>query len=75
MSNKTVFEADYFRVTVRVWRRAKQFTIADLSELTDISPQRLGVIENGGGAPTIAELSHLCEVMDESVTTFFKEKR
>ncbi len=66
------FEFDYFRVTVRVWRRRVPLTIGELSELSGVSAQRLGVIENGGGTPTMAELTHLCDLMDEKACTFFK---
>lgn len=66
------FEFDYFRVTVRVWRRRVPLTIGELSELSGVSPTRLGIIENGGGTPTMAELTHLCDLMDEKASTFFK---
>ena len=66
------FEADYFRVTVRVWRRRVPLTIGELSELSGVSAQRIGVIENGGGTPTMAEFTHLCDLMDDKPCTFFK---
>ncbi len=69
---RSMFEADYFRVTVRVWRRRVPLTIGELAELSGISPQRLGVIENGGGTPTMAEFTHLCDLMDEKPTLFFR---
>lgn len=67
-----LFEFDYFRVTVRVWRRRVPLTLGELSELSGVSVQRLGVIENGGGTPTMAEFTHLCDLMDERACTFFK---
>jgi len=70
-----IFEFDYFRVTVRVWRRRVPLTIGELSELSGVSAQRIGVIENGGGTPTMAEFTHLCDLMEENPCTFFKTAR
>jgi len=66
------FEFDYFRVTVKVWRKMHNLSPAEMAELAGMSYARLGVIENGGGTPTMAEFTHLCDLMEEKACTFFK---
>jgi len=69
------FEFDYFRVTVKVWRKMHNLAPAELAELAGVGYARLGVIENGGGTPTMAEFTHLCDLMEENACTFFKTPR
>lgn len=73
--DKIIFQAEFFRATVTVWRRLQSLTIGELSDLTNISPTRLGAIENGGVVPTLPELTHLCDVMQSDPRDYFRKAR
>ena len=69
------YEFDYFRIMLKVWRKQKALTLGELSELTQIHVTRLGVIEAGGGTPTMGEFIQLCDWMNENPCTFFKSPK
>jgi len=61
-----------FSVTVKVWRNMNGLTLRDMCELVSMSASTLNFVENGERAPSMAEFSHLCDIMGMEAQTFFK---
>lgn len=70
---KNRFDAQLFRVTLKVWRKMHQLTQQDVGNLTQIATSTYSFIETGDRAPTMAEFSHLCDMMDMDAKDFFVE--
>lgn len=74
---RNTFDAVKFSVTVKVWRNMNGLTLRDMCELCGMSSSTLNFVENGERTPTMAEFSHLCDLMQFEACMFFKtsEKR
>ncbi|WP_120495594.1 helix-turn-helix domain-containing protein [Kiloniella sp. EL199] len=57
---------------VRVFRRQKGITVADLSKLTGLSIGMLSKIENGNTSPSLTTLQTLSNVLSVPLTSFFR---
>lgn len=66
------FDGLKFSVTCKVWRNMHDFTQAEMAELSHIATSTYSFIENGDRTPTMAEFSHLCQLMNFNSEAFFK---
>ena len=66
------FDGLKFSVTCKVWRNMHNLTQAEMGELTAIATSTYSFIENGDRPPTMAEFSHLCQLMTFNAEAFFK---
>ncbi|WP_149755557.1 helix-turn-helix domain-containing protein [Roseivivax sediminis] len=57
---------------VRAFRKQKNFTVAELSRLTDISIGMLSKIENGNTSPSLTTLQTLAHALSVPLTSLFK---
>jgi transcriptional regulator with XRE-family HTH domain len=71
---KTQFNSLKFCATLKVWRKMHGMSVTDMMDLTGIARSTYGFIESADRAPTLAEFSHLCQLMDFDAGDFFEEK-
>jgi len=69
---RSQFDGLKFSITVKVWRNMNGLTLRDMCELVGMSASQLNFVENGERTPTMAEFSHLCELMQFEAHVFFK---
>jgi len=65
------FDLLKFSVALKIWRNMHGFTIADMAEMAGIPKSSYGFIETGDRAPTMAEFSNLCGIIDFQPKEFF----
>jgi len=68
---RSQFDGLKFSVTVKIWRNMNGLTLRDMCELVGMSSSTLNFVENGERTPSMAEFSHLCEVMGFDASAFF----
>lgn len=66
------FDSIRFCTTLKVWRKMHGFSVTEVLELTSIARSTYNFIEAGDRAPSIAEFSRLCQLMDFDACEFFK---
>jgi len=66
------FDGLRFCMAMKVWRKMHGFSVTDIMELTGIARSTYNFIESGDRAPTMAEFSRLCQLMDFEAQEFFK---
>ncbi|WP_189371282.1 helix-turn-helix domain-containing protein [Tateyamaria omphalii] len=57
---------------VRTFRRQKEITVADLSQMTGLSIGMLSKIENGNTSPSLTTLQLLANALSVPLTSFFR---
>jgi len=71
----TQFNAVQFATTLKVWRKFNLLSLSEVESLTSISTATLSRIETMDRTPTMAEFSHLCELMQFLASDFFQDPR
>ena len=66
------FNALKFSLTCKIWRNMNGFTQRDVSTTCNIATSTYAFIETGDRPPTMAEFSHLCNLMGFEAAEFFK---
>lgn len=69
---RSQFDAQKFSLTCKIWRNMHNLTVRDMVELCGMATSTYGFVESGDRAPTMAEFSHLCELMSFDAAFFFK---
>ncbi|WP_136440901.1 helix-turn-helix domain-containing protein [Pacificoceanicola onchidii] len=71
-AREKVLEVAIGRV-VRAYRKQQNITVAELSQLTDLSIGMLSKIENGNTSPSLSTLQALANALSVPLTSFFRE--
>jgi DNA-binding XRE family transcriptional regulator len=74
MPSKDAPALDKFRENLKTVRIARGFSGADLGDCANLSPKtkRVHDIEEGRGAPTLAEVIALCETLEVPIDAMLK---
>ena len=66
------FDGLRFCMALKVWLKMHGFSVTEVIELTGIARSTYNFIESGDRTPSMAEFSHLCQLMDFDAQEFFK---
>jgi transcriptional regulator with XRE-family HTH domain len=73
MNTKYNFDVVRFSVTIELLCQQSDLTIAQIAELAGIGTSTLYAIKNGSKCPTIAELTHICNLFNLDPRNYFKK--
>lgn len=67
------FNIDRFSVMIELWLDMHQITNAELAELASVGTSTLYALKKGDYAPSMAQLTSICNVTNIPPETFFKK--